>query len=63
MGPSNREKLKDFYKSKAREDAELVLNPEINLDSSQFKKEVYVSKILRNLPLAALLGDESNYSF
>ena len=53
---ANRERLKEFYKSKAREDAELVRNPEINLDSSQFNKDAYVSKILRNLPLASLLG-------
>ena len=55
-GASNREKLKEFYKSKAREEAELVRNPEINLNSSQFNKDAYVSKILRNLPLASLLG-------
>ena len=39
-GASNREKLKEFYKSKAREEAELVRNPEINLNSSEFGKKV-----------------------
>ena len=54
----NREKLKEFYISQARENAELVRNPEINLDSSQFIKEIYIQKTLRDLPLAALLEKE-----
>ena len=56
MSRSNRMKLKEFYKSKAREDAELVRNPDINLDASQFSRDAYIAKILRNLPLSALLG-------
>ena len=36
---ANRQKLKDFYKSRARENAELIRQPEINLDSAQFSKE------------------------
>ena len=56
MSRSNRMKLKEFYKSKAREDAELVRNPDINLDGSQFSRDAYIAKVLRNLPLSALLG-------
>ena len=56
MSRSNRMKLKEFYKSKAREDAELVRNPDINLDGSQFSRDAYIAKILRNLPLSSLLG-------
>ena len=43
---------------KARENAELVRNPEINLDSSQFEKDAFITKTLRDLPLAALLEKE-----
>ena len=56
----NRERLKDYYISQARENAELVRNPEINLDSSQFAKDVYITRILRDLPLAALLEKEKD---
>ena len=38
----NRSKLRDFYKSQARENAELVRNPQFNLDSSQFNKNEYI---------------------
>ena len=55
---ANRQKLKDFYKSRARENAELIRQPEINLDSSKFSKEAYVSKILRQMTLASLLEQE-----
>lgn len=58
MSRSNRMKLKEFYKSKAREDAELVRNPDINLDASQFSRDAYIAKILRNLPLSSLLEQE-----
>ena len=60
MSRSNRMKLKEFYKSKAREDAELVRNPDINLDASQFSRDAYIAKILRNLPLSSLLGLAQN---
>jgi len=54
----NRSKLRDFYKSQARENAELVRNPQFNLDSSQFQKNEYIDGVLRQMPLAALLQRE-----
>ena len=56
----NRQKLKDFYKSAARESAELIRQPEINLDAAQFSKEAYVAKILRQMTLASLLDQEKS---
>ena len=58
---ANRQKLKDFYKSRARENAELIRQPEINLDSAQFSKDAYVSKILRQMTLASLLEQEKEW--
>ncbi|CAG5082480.1 Oidioi.mRNA.OKI2018_I69.PAR.g10138.t1.cds [Oikopleura dioica] len=54
----NRSKLRDFYKSQARENAELVRNPQFNLDSSQFQKDQFIDGVLRQMPLAALLQKE-----